>query len=165
MAEYTQVEITAALAAIVDAVADTGAVISDRRFVEDDAEALTLLMSLSGTNEAWGWFITLMQISEIDTNNGCEVQQTLTYTLEAIMPYQRRRADNTTSEARFRAQLQAVMLAVRASRQLGLDARVFHRLMQTEEDFSIMSWAGTGADAVLTHFARFRIEVTNAVFI
>ena len=166
MAEYSQVEITDALAAVIESIgADiVGVVLTDRRTCEEDAEALALLQS-QNDGEARGWLVTLMQISEVDTNNSCEIQQTLTFALEAVAPYTRRRPDGVTSESLFRAMLADVFAAVRADRQLGLDGRVWHRLIQSAEDFKIMSWEGTGQDAILTHYAKLKIEVTNAVFV
>ncbi len=163
MADYTQLEITIALASVIDAVSDTGAILYDRRTCEEDAEALALLQS-QNDGEAKGWLVTLQQISESDGLNQCEVLQTLTYALEAIYPYQRRRSDGTTSESGFRAMLGAVLAALRADRQLGLDARVRHNLPKTEEDFHMMDWSSTGQDGLISHYARFRFEVVNSVF-
>ncbi len=164
MADYTQQEITDALAGVIDAVSDTGAILSDRRTAEEDAEALALLQS-QNDGAAHGWLVTLMQISEADTPNGCEIAQTLTYSLEAIYPYERRRSDGTTSESGFRTMLGAVLAALRADRQLGLDGRVYHGLVKSEEDFQMMDWSSTGQDALITHFAKFRLEVVNSVFV
>lgn len=164
MANYTQLEITDALAAVIDAVSDTGAILTDRRTCEEDAEALALLQS-QNDGDAHGWLVTLQQISEADGNNQCEVLQTLTYTLEAIYPYQRRRSDNTTSESGCRAMLGAVLAALRADRHLGLDARVWHNLVKSEEDFHMMDWSATGQDGLLTHYGKFRLEVVNSVFV
>lgn len=164
MADYSQLDITLALAALIDAVDDTGAILYDRRTATEDAEALALLQS-QNDGRAHGWLVTLQQISEADTPNGCEIAQTLTYALEAIYPYQRRRTDGTTSESGFRAMLGDVMAAVRADRSLGLDGRVHHNLITTEEDFVLMDWSATGADGLLTHFARFKLEVVNSVFV
>lgn len=163
MANYTQQEITDALADVIDAVSDTGAILSDRRTAQEDSEALALLQS-QNDGDAQGWLVTLQQISEADTGNGCETAQTLTYTLEAIYPYQRRRSDGTTSESGFRTMLGAVLAALRSSRNLGLTDLVHHNLVRAEEDFHMMDWSSTGQDGLLTHYAKFRLEVVNSVF-
>lgn len=167
MAAYTFTQIIDALAAVIQgaltAISDTGVVLTDRRTVEEDAEVLTLVQALHPTGEAHAWLITLMRISEADTPNPCEVEQTLGYTLEALFPYQRKRADDSTSESGFRAMLEAVFEAVRGSRNLGLDNRIFHKLIQTEDNFSIMNWGGVGSDALLTHYSRLRIDVIHSI--
>ena len=164
MADWNQLEITLALAALIDAIDDTGAILYDRRTATEDAECLALLQS-QNDGEAKGWLVTLQQISEADTPNGCEIAQTLTFTLEAIYPYQRRRSDGTTSESGFRAMLGAVLAALRADRQLGLDNKVYHGLVKSEEDFHMMDWSATGQDGLLTHYGKFRLEVVNSVFV
>lgn len=165
MASYTFTEIIDALAGIVDAVADTGVVLTDKRTVEDAAEILTLVQALHPTGLPQAWLITLAQISEVDTPNGCEITQTLTISLECLYPYQRLRSDNSSSETAVRIMLEAVFAALRTSRNLGLDNRVWHMLLQTVDDFSIASWEGTGQDSLLTHFIRCRLLVNNTVFV
>ncbi len=167
MAEYTQAQVTAALAAIIDAVDDTGVVLTDRRTCEEDAEVITLLQSMNrdNNNQAKGWLVTLQQISEVDGSGGCEIWQTLTFCLEALYPYQHRRTDGDRSETLFREMISAVMIAVRGSRNLELDDRVHHNLMQAEQDFTLAHWEGVGDDTVITHYAKFKLEVVNSVYV
>jgi hypothetical protein len=164
MANISQTQVLTALAALVDAVPDTGLVLTEEKFVESESEFMALFRS-KNSNVAHGWLINYAGCPDQLRDGTCDITRSLKYTLETLYPYDAARdADGKNSKDRFIEQFEAVNTAfnTKANWYLGLGNKVEHQLLKTVEDFVVRKW-GEGADARLAHYgvSELFVSVTN----
>lgn len=158
MGNYTIEQISTALSGRIMSVADVGVVIDDPRFVEEETEVAELVESMNPDKEPTGWVSTLVEITNTPDENPCVITVGYKFELVFLLAYKQKRDDGLTSKKFFERKLFEVNEALNFSRALGLDNRVEHQCLQSEDEFGVVDWGGDHG-SVLTHFAKFSIVV------
>jgi hypothetical protein len=160
MPDPTQPQILAAIVAIIDAVDDTGLIISRERNIETDAELINLFR---GLNEGVlkGWLVICAGFTQERDGGICDIRRTIKYSLNTIYPYEDKDFGGDNSHDKFRLMVEAVNSAFNqhANWDLGLGTKVEHQLLQATEDF-VVQRLGEGADSHLVHLGVFELFVT-----
>lgn len=158
MPNIQQSEVLAAIASIIDAVDDTGLILTEERFVESEPEFIGLFKN-QNNGIPHGWLINFAGFPEQIEDGTCDVARTLKYTLEFLYPYNATRDDDDkNSKDRFIDAVEAVNDALNMDRYLALGSKVEHQFLKTVEDFVVRRWE-TGAGSVLTHYGVFEMQI------
>lgn len=153
-----QSDVLDAIASLIDAVADTGLVLKEERFVESESEFIGLFKN-QNNGIPHGWLINFSGFPEQTEDGTCDVVRNLKYSLEFLYPYNATRdVDDKNSKDRFIAAVEAVNDALNNTRYLGLTSKAEHQFLKTTEDFVVRKW-DTGAGSLLTHYGVFELIV------
>lgn len=158
MANLSPEDIADAAAAILESAEGQGIIITDKRFSQSDRELAFLLKNQADQTDWKGWILTFLSIPQQVETGGCTVDVTYRFIAKFYHYYEHDASDGITSDMGFKRALFAANEALNNSRDLGLDGRAVHQMLQSLEDFDIENLGG-GADDQLCHTAPFVFDV------
>ncbi len=158
MANVTQEQIQAQIAATLGAVEDSGAVLTDTKFSQNDTNLYDLLTGQQETR-AKGWVITWKEISGFEVAGDCIVNLTLRYRLTLFYPYLNAAAGDVTSQALFLRLIDNSVDALNADRifaALENNAEIIS--LTTRREFTVIDWTNSPKPEA-SHFGEFDLDV------
>lgn len=159
MPNPTQADILSAIGTLIDGVSDTGLVLTDGTFIENEQE-LANLFRAKNDGVIKGWLVVWAGIPEQVEDGTCDVAATFKYDLFTLYPYDSTPdGDGKNSQTRFNEMIEDVNHAFNEDRYLGLTSQTQHQFLKSTEDFAVYRFE-TGTASVLVHYATFELLVS-----
>lgn len=159
--EVTPLIILTAIKGLIQAVSNTGLVLIDESFVENEEQFYDLFVGRQNNTEAHGVLISYVAFTQTE-ESAFAVQVKHKIAIEFLLPFKALPdGESKNSHRRFEEEVTAVrrLLNLPQNRSLSLGGRVRHELLQSSVDWAVKRWGGGSAAKKLTHYAPTELYV------